>query len=212
MSLAIAGTITAGLAVAGATVYAANAQADAAQKASQTQASAAQAGIDVQKSQFDAIQKLLAPYVEAGAGALASQQDLAGINGPEAQQRAIEAIQKSPEFTALSQQGENAILQNASATGGLRGGNVQGALANQRTNLLSSLVNNQFARLGGITQLGQNSAVGQANFGQMNAQQIADLLAQQGAAKAGGELAVGQQAQGWANAAGGLAGTLGGLF
>jgi len=212
MSLAVTGTVVAGLAVAGATVYAANAQADAARAASEKQSEAAQAGINVQNSQFQQIQELLAPYVQAGTGALTGQQDLAGLNGPEAQQKAIEAIQKSPEFAALNQQGENAILANASATGGLRGGDVQGALSSQRTNLLNSLVNNQFARLGGLTQIGQNSAVGQATFGQNSANQIAALLGDQGAAQAGGLLAQGQQAQGYANAVGGLAGTLTGLF
>ncbi|WP_449405980.1 hypothetical protein [Massilia phosphatilytica] len=34
----------------------------------------------------------------------------------------------APRFQALQQQGNDAILANASATGGLRGGNVQGAL------------------------------------------------------------------------------------
>jgi len=56
-------------------------------EASQTQQQAAQGGIDEQRRQFDAIQKLLQPYSEAGAGALAQQQALLGMGAPGAQQR-----------------------------------------------------------------------------------------------------------------------------
>jgi hypothetical protein len=47
--------------------------------------------MEEQRRQFDAIQKLFRPYVEAGGGALARQLDLAGVSGPEAQQAAIRA-------------------------------------------------------------------------------------------------------------------------
>jgi hypothetical protein len=159
--------------------------------ASQAQQQAAQGGIDEQRRQFDAIQKLLQPYSEAGTGALAQQQALLGMGTPEAQQQAINALQSGPQFQALQQQGENAILQNASATGGLRGGNVQGALAQFRPALLSSLINQQYERLGGLSALGQNAAAGVGNAGMSTGSNIATLLGRQGQAQAGGIL--GQQ-------------------
>lgn len=211
MAFGITATIGAGLLTAGATIYAANAQADAAKNASQTQAGAAQAAIDQQKAQFEAIQKLLEPYRQVGTQALGGQADLAGLNGPEAQQKALQAIQNSPEFASMNQQAENAILQNASATGGLRGGNVQGALSTNRQAVLNQLINNQYARLGGLAGSGQNAAAQLGAFGQQNASNIGGYLGQQGAAVAGGQLAQGQQAQMLANALSGFGGTLSGI-
>jgi hypothetical protein len=188
----------------------------AAERAGETQAAASQAGIEEQRRQFDKYVELMAPYVQAGTGAIerlapfeqagqqafGQQQALIGLQGPEAQQQAIAALQGSPQFDALVQQGEEAILSRASATGGLRGGNVQAALAQFRPQILSSLIEQQYGRLGGIAgaglgvtgdlvSLGQASAAGQgAQAGTMGAN-VANLLAQQGAATAGGQLARG---------------------
>lgn len=160
-------------------------------QASAVQATAAQGGIEEQRRQFDEITKLLSPYNVAGTGALAQQQALLGMGTPEAQQQAIAALQGSPQFQALAQQGEEAILQRASATGGLRGGNVQAALAQFRPALLSGLIEQQYNRLGGLTNVGQASAARQAALGQQTGANISTLLGQQGQATAGGIL--GQQ-------------------
>ena len=163
----------------------------AAQAAAATQAAAAQAGIDEQKRQFDKLVELMSPYVTAGTGAMAEQQALIGLKGQEAQAAAVAQQEQSPIFQALTQQGENAILQNASATGGLRGGNVQAALSQFRPQVLNSLIEQQYNRLGGFTKLGQASAAGQAESGMASADSIANLLANQGAATAGGQIAKG---------------------
>ena len=152
------------------------------------QAGAAQAGIEEQRRQFDAIQKLLQPYAEAGTGALAGQQAFLGLQGPEAERAAIERIRGGETFQALAQQGEEALLQRASATGGLRGGNIQGALAQFRPALLSSLIEQQYGRLGGLTTLGQNAAAGVSNAGMQTGANVANLLGRQGQAQAGGVL------------------------
>lgn len=166
-------------------------QAEAAGQASATQAAASQAGIAEQKRQFDALVQLMTPYVTAGTGALGQQQAITGLSGAPAQQQAIAGFEQSPLFQALQRQGEGAILQNASATGGLRGGNVQAALSQFRPQLLNSLIEQQYGRLGGIAQLGQASAAGQGAAGMTTGANIANLLGQQGAATAGGQLAQG---------------------
>ena len=163
-------------------------QADAAEDAANIQSGAAGQGIAEQRRQFDALQALLKPYTEAGVPALEQQQAFLGLRGPEAQQQAISGLEQSPQFQALQQQGENAILQNASATGGLRGGNVQGALAQFRPQVLNSLIEQQYNRLGGMTSLGQQSAAGVGTAGMQTGTNVANLLGQQGAALAGGEL------------------------
>ena len=166
-------------------------QAEAAQQAAGVQAGMASEGIAEQRRQFDALTKLMSPYVTAGTGALSQQQALLGLGGAEAQQQAISQIEKSPFFQAMAQQGENAMLQQASATGGLRGGNIQAALAQFRPGLLNQMVQQQFANLGGLTQIGQASAAGQAAQGMQSAGAVGNLLAQMGAAQAGGIMAKG---------------------
>lgn len=207
----------------------------ATKRASETQAGAAQAGIDEQRRQNEAIQQLLAPYVQAGSGALGAyspyqqagagalptlqqyaqagapaleqQQALIGLRGPEAQRQAIAGIEGGQQFQAMSRQGENALLQNASATGELRGGNIQGALAEFRPQLLSRLIDQQYGRLGGLAatggtvaqnlasgglsatgelaRIGQASAAGVGTAGTQTGANIANLLGNQGAATAG---------------------------
>ena len=188
-----------------------------AKRAANIQAQGAQAGIDETRRQFDALQQLMAPYVqagteaitglqpyaEAGAPALEQQQILAGLKGPEAQREAINLLAANPEFQALTRQGEEAMLQRASATGGLRGGNIQGALAQYRPQMLQGYIDQQYSRLGGLTalgqmttqniaQLGQASAAGQGAQGMATAANIATLLGNQAQARAGGALAQGQ--------------------
>ncbi len=166
-------------------------QSRSARKASDAQTASAMAGIAAQERQFAALQKLLRPYVTAGTGALDAQEDILGLDGAAQQRRAITGIQRSPQFAAMVQQGENSILQNASATGGLRGGNTQGALAQFRPQLLSALIDQQFARLGGLTSLGQNAAAGVGNAGMQTGTNIGNLYGQMGAAQAGNALAQG---------------------
>ena len=179
--------------------------------ASDAQASAAQAGIDEQRRQFDAVKELLNPYVQAGNQSLNAQKDIIGLNGPEAQAKAVAGLSNSSEMQALVKQGETGILQNAAATGGLRGGNTQGALAQFRPQMLSSLINQQYQRLGGLTSLGQASAAGVGAAGQNEATQVAALLAQQGKANAAGIFGGGQMLNAIPNALMNGMGTYAGL-
>lgn len=161
----------------------------AGQQASQLQQQAATAG-----------QAQLAPYATAGTNALSAQQDLAGLNGPEKQAAAIAALKASPEFTASQDLGERSILANASATGGLRGGNTQAALAQFSPALLAQLINQQYGRLGSMTNTGLSAAGG-----------VSNLIQQGGAAAAGGALAGGKQQSGYWGALGNAAGLYAGL-
>ncbi|MBQ5963141.1 hypothetical protein [Massilia sp. ZL223] len=167
------------------------AQSKAAGQAADAQERTSELGIEEQRRQFDQIQKLLSPFVNAGAGALGAQQNLLGLNGAGAQQTAVDAVEMSPQFSALAKQGEEAILANASATGGLRGGNALGALAQFRPQLLAQLIDQQYSRLGGLAQMGQASAAGVGSAGMQTGNNVAQLLGQQGAAQAGAALAAG---------------------
>lgn len=184
-------------------------QRKAANRASSAQQQSSQMGIDEQRRQFDELRRLLEPYTQAGLPALKQQQALLGLEGPEAQQAAINAIQNQPGFQAMIQQGENAMLQNASATGGLRGGNLQGAMAQFRPQMLAQAIQDQYSRLGGMTALGQKSAAGVGTAGMETGRGIADLLGQMGAAQAGGYLG---QARAQQQMIGSLAQGIGGAY
>lgn len=192
----------------------------AAERGAATQAGAAEKGIEEQRRQFDALVELMSPYVTAGTGALTrltpfeeagarsfeQQQALLGLRGPEEERAAIERLTGGETFKSLAQQGEEGLLQRASATGGLRGGNIQGALSQFRPQLLSSLIEQQYGRLGGLSATGlgvtsdifsrgQASATGQAAQGMTSASNIGNLLANQGQAIAGGQVARGNIAR-----------------
>lgn len=202
---AVGGTVVGGL-------ISSDAQRSSGNKAADAQVQAAQLGVDEQRRQFDAIQKLLSPFIQGGTGALTEQQNLLGLNGAGAQQTSINALQNSPQFKALQDQGTNAILQNASATGGLRGGNTQAALAQFSPALLAQTINDRYSQLGGLTSLGQNAAAGVGNAGLQTGGQISQLLQQQGAAQAGAYLSAGKSQAGLGNMIGQLGGLAGSYF
>lgn len=155
-----------------------------------------------------------------------------------AQQLSIDQITKSPLYSELFKQGEDALLQNASATGGMRGGNTQGALAYYRPSVLKQLIedkmkNAQFMAGLGAQTAGQAAGIGQnytslqgqllsnqaANMGNMLAgqsTQMADILTNNATNQGNAALiqgnTQGQMFGGIAQGLGGLASGLGGLF
>ena len=179
----------------------------AANKAAQAQTDASNASIAEARAARAEMRQLLEPYTAAGTPALQAQMAALGLAGPEAEAAYVSQQEQSPIFQALARQGEEAMLQNASATGGLRGGNLQGALAQFRPALLNQFLQQRFTNLGGITTLGQRSAAGVGAAGMESAQNVGSYLGDIGAAKAG---AAGAQGQMWGNilgSAGGLAKT-----
>lgn len=189
----------------------ANQSAKGAQQAANTQASAAEKAIAEQRAARLSNEQRQDPFVNAGTTALAQQMSLIGLNGTAQQQDALNALLSGPEYTTGVRQGEQAILQNAAATGGLRGGNTQNSLANFRSDLLNSVLTNQYNRLGGLTSLGQNAAAGVGNAGLAVASNIGNLLNQQGAAIAGGQIAAGNKVANNFNSMAQLAGTIAGF-
>ena len=179
----------------------------AAKSAGAAQERAAMLGVEEQRAAREETRRLLQPYVSAGDPALQALMGALGLRGPEEQAAFVSQQEQSPLFQALAQQGEEAMLQQASATGGLRGGNIQGALAQFRPQLLNQFLEQQYNRLGGLTTLGQQSAAGVGSAGMQTAGSIADLLAQAGAARAGTALAQGKAFSAPFN----LASTLGGM-
>lgn len=187
--MAIASAVIGGIIAATGAVGAAAIGSKGSKNAAQAQQAAADAGIAEQRAAREEMRRLLGPYVDAGGPALEAQLAALGLRGAQAQQAFVSQQEQSPFFQSLARQGEESILQNASATGGLRGGNVQGALAQFRPALLNQFLENQYSKLGGMTALGQQSAAGVGTNGLGVATNIGNLLGQAGAARAGGSLA-----------------------
>ncbi len=206
-------------------------QSRAAGKAAGIQGAAAEAGIEEQRRQFDRVQQILAPYTitgmqalegfapyqALGTEALAQQRAISGLAGPEAQAAAVRGIETSPLFQANVRQGEEALLQRASATGGLRGGNLQAALAQFRPQMLGQAIESAYGRFGGLAgaglgatqrlaELGQASAAGVGTAGSSMSANVSNLLQQQGQAAAGGALGQAGAYQGLFNLPAGLIG------
>lgn len=159
---------------------------EAAGQASSAQQASYDAGIAEHRRQYDIMRELMKPYTEAGVPALQAQQAMLGLGPAGSEQAQIEAVKRSPTYLAMLGRGEESLLQRASATGGLRGGNIQAALAQFSPQLLAQELENRYNRLGGLASLGQSSAAGVGGDGMTTGTNIANLLAKQGAAQAGG--------------------------
>ena len=128
---------------------------------------------------FKGIQGYYDPYMKAGTGALSSQQDLMGLNGKAAQDAAFTGLQNG-QYTELAKQGENSLLQNAAATGGVRGGNTAAALAQFRPAMMQNIIDKQTANLAGMSNQGLNASNSLAGYRSDLGNQLAGVNADRG--------------------------------
>jgi hypothetical protein len=187
-------------------------QGQAATDAANIQAGSSAAQVAESRRQFDFVQKLLAPFVNVGTNAVNAQGDLSGINGNTAQQTAIDGIQNGSQFQSMLQQGNRNILQNASATGGLRGGNTQSALAQFSPQLLNQLIQQQFSNYGGLTSTGANAAAGVGNASANSTSAINSAMQNTANAQAGAAITNGNTQSNTVQSVLGIGATLAGLF
>lgn len=136
---------------------------------------------DQTRADYEPARKILDPSVTALA-------NLIGLNGADAQQAGMQGVQDSPILASIIRNGEEGILQNGAATGGLRGGNIQNSLANFRGDAFSNELQAQMARLAGATGIGLGATDSVANFGANKANALTSLFGQQGGATASGLL------------------------
>lgn len=186
------GLLTAGIIAGIGGIANSSAKKSAANSAARAETNAANLAIGEQRDAREQMRMLLQPYVDAGNPALQGILGLTGLAGDGSQQAAFMQQEQSPMFQGIVRQGENAILQNASATGGLRGGNVQGALAQFRPALLNQFIEQQYGRMAGIAGMGQNAAAGVGQSGMNTANQIGTQFGNIGQAQANQALARGQ--------------------
>lgn len=155
---------------------------DAAKDAARAQAQALDKQIAEQRAAFEYAQGAYQPYQEAGLSALDQYRTLIGLGGAEQQQAAINGMTQSPLYQSQMQQGSNAILQNAAATGGLRGGNTQNALGQMGSQLLNQQFLQQVGLMGGMQEQGLNTISNLANIRSGTAAATGQAMANQGTA------------------------------
>lgn len=143
-------------------------------------------GIEEIRRQDELNREEFAPFLERGNVAGERLLELIGLRGPEAEQTAIDNFTESPGQAFLREQQERAVLRNASATGGLRGGNVLQELQRQAFGRSATRLDNRTSLLQQIASGGQNTATNQANIGSNLATTIASLMAGRGDARGTG--------------------------
>lgn len=112
------------------------------------------------RSQLAGDNSALAPFQQSGLAAQQLQSAMLGASGADAQAEAMANFEASPGQAWLRDQGEQAVLRNQSALGGLGGGNVMQELQRQGQGLASQQFN---TRVGQLNQLGSQglAAAGQ---------------------------------------------------
>jgi len=161
---------------------------DAADDAADAQAKSSEAAVAEQRRQFDITQQNLSPYIKAGQGALHEQQAALGLLGPTKQKVVFDRFTESPGQQFLRERGEQALLRNASAIGGLGGGNVRSALQQQGIGFAQQQFDQQMAQIAGISGTGVNTANSLGGIGANTANAIGQNLQASGAARASGIL------------------------
>lgn len=194
-------------AVAGA--VSADKQAKASRQAADVQAEEAAKAAQEQQRQLDITQAQVDPFRQAGLSALEQQQALLGLSGPEAQQAAMQTFQESPGQAFLRERGEQALLRNQAAIGGLGGGEVRSALQQQGIGFAQQDLQNQLAQLSAISGRGLTATTNLGSLRAGTASNVGNLLTYGGEAQAGGILGAGAaQARGTQQVGGALAGLL----
>lgn len=111
----------------------------------------------------------------------------------EQQQQAFAAFGESPGQRFLRERGQRALLRNASAIGGLGGGNVRSALQQQGIGFAQQDFQNQLNRLAGLSGTGQQTGVNVGQLGAQAASGIAGGLQAAGLGRATGILGQAEQ-------------------
>lgn len=150
-------------------IFGGNSQKKASEKAMTAQVAAQNRAIDIQQQQYNTTRADYMPYTLAGTKAIGGYGDLLGTNGTDAQAAAVQGLEASPFFKQnLADANEN-LLQTASATGGVRGGNTAGAVGELSPQLLQQYYNMALSGYGNLAQLGLGATGSVASAGLSNA-------------------------------------------
>ena len=194
---------------AGAGLIGAGMQSGATKQAAATAQRNLQYILPVMEQQYDAAIRGYTPYSEAGQVSLQDQQDLLGLNGPDAANAAMAKFQTSPGYQWSLQQGLRATDMGAAARGLVRSGATLKAEQTFGTGLADQEFGNYYNRLAAMTGSGLTAASNMATAGN-------NLVSQEeGNAQSQSNVAIGAgnaQSSIIGNAATGVGNTLNNLF
>lgn len=182
-------------------IFGGGSQKKASQRATDAIVGALNRGIDTQNAFNQQVRQDYLPYTQTGAKAVGRYGDLVGLNGNDAAQVGIDALKNSALYASLFNNGQEALLQNAAATGGLRGGNTQRASLDFGADVLAKVYQDQLANLGNLASLGVGAQGAVTQAGSNTANNVTNLLGEIGGAQANNYLAKGRiNAQNWQTA------------
>lgn len=160
----------------------------ASRRAASAQARGDAAGIAEQRRQYDLNRADLAPYREAGTGALGTLSSAFGTG-----------FTASPGYEFVRSEGQRDLGNTFAARGGAFSGNALRALGEFNTGLASQEYGNWWNRGAGLAGIGQTATNTGVMAGQASANNISNLLSQQGSARASGIMGQGNAWSGAAN-------------
>ena len=131
------------------------------------------------------------------------------MNGTTKQGSAIDQLKASPLYQSLYGNGQEAVLQNAAATGGIRGGNTERGLADFGRDTLAQTIQQQLSNLGGISSEGLGAATGLGSLCQSNSNAQTGLYGAMGSTASGATLGQGAINSSMWNNIGNFVGSLG---
>ncbi len=161
----------------------------AAQQAGGIQAQAAQTAIPLQLQAFEGAEQRVQPFQDVGQAALGSRAALAGLGGIEGQQQAFEQI--GPESAGqrfIRDRQRRARERNASARGGIGGGNIIRARAEQEAGFAIQDIENQRRELSQLSGGGLTAGAFLGSAGLQTAGTVGDLTQAEAQARASGIL------------------------
>lgn len=138
-------------------------------------ARATERGIAEQRRQFNQTRSDLLPFIQAGQEGLDPLLSLIGVRGPEAEKQALGDFIESPGQAFLRKRGERTLLRNASATGGLDGGNILKALSEFGIGTAAQQLGERKDRLSALTGVGSTVGTNLGGIGSASAANIGNL-------------------------------------
>jgi hypothetical protein len=177
------------------------AQKKASQKAMTATVGALNNSIGTQNAFGQQVRSDYAPYTTAGAQAVDQLSQF--TNGGMSADALTAKIKEDPLYASLYDNGEEALLQNASATGGIRGGNTQRGLADFGADTMAKVYQQIMSNLGSVANLGLGAQGAVSSAGQGVANTVSTAQTNIGRAQAGNFITKGGiNAQNWNNAGG----------
>jgi len=185
----MAGSLLAAAIGAGASLLGGKMQSDAAKAAAKQQQKAISQGITESQPYFEQGQNYLKPYIGAGTDSLGIINDIQGLNGPEAQAKALEMYKSNPSAALLTDVNNEAVRKTIGAHAADGSGNSGSATVDLAQRLSANTLNDYYNwqnLSSGLVNTGANAAGAGANLSQNYGDTILNARTGQGTAAASG--------------------------